>query len=87
MAEAQHLKAMPQGQARADAWKIFRTKYSGDANRAYLGRGADKAVGLTLRDEKGRERLRMVVKPDGTPTIELLDESGKVANQLAAAGR
>jgi hypothetical protein len=87
MAEAQRIKAMPHGQARADAWKTFKTKYSGDANRAYLGRAADQSVGLTLRDGKGRERLRMVVKPDGTPAIELLDENGKVIHQLAEDGR
>jgi hypothetical protein len=36
MAEAEGIKAMAHGQARADAWTKFKTKYSGDANRLIL---------------------------------------------------
>jgi hypothetical protein len=90
MAEAGRIKAMPHGQARADAWSKFKMKYSGDANRAYLGRGTDKSVGLSLKDQQGRERLRLVVKPDGAPLIQFLDATGKVVNEYTAtphAGR
>jgi hypothetical protein len=90
MAEAERIKAMPHGQARADAWKKFKMKYSGDANRAYLGRETDKSVGLSLKDQQGRERLRLVVKPDGAPLIQFLDATGKVVNEYTAtphAGR
>ena len=84
MAEAEHIKAMPHGQARADAWKQFKTKYAGDANRAYLGRAIDKSVGLSLKDQQGHERLRLVVKPDGSPLIQFLDATGKVVNEYTA---
>jgi hypothetical protein len=87
MAEADHIKGMPHGQARADAWKAFKAKYPGDANRAYLGRVSDKSVGLILRDIKGRERLRLLVKADGTPVVEFLDETGKVVNKYSATSR
>jgi len=87
IAEGSRFKAMPHGPARAEAYKELQAKYPPYVNRAYFGRAADHSVGLTLRDERGRERMRMMVKADGSPTIELLDESGKVVNQLAAAGR
>jgi hypothetical protein len=87
MAEAERIKAMPHGQARADAWKKFKTKYSGDATRAYLGRETDKSVGLSLKDQGGRDRLRLVVKPDGAPLIQFLDATGKVVNEYTAAPR
>lgn len=84
IAEAMRFKSMPDGPERAEALRQLQAKYPPSINRAYFGRDLDKSVGLTLRDGKGRERLRMVVKADGTPEIELLDESGKVANHLAA---
>jgi hypothetical protein len=84
VAEGSRFKAMPHGAERAEAFRQLQAKYPPYTNRAYLGRVRDKSVGLTLRDEKGRERLRIVVRPDGTPAIEMLDESGRVVNQLAA---
>jgi hypothetical protein len=85
IADAERMKAAPHGQARTEAFRQFGAKYPPYIHRAYLGRIEDKSVGLTLRDEKGRERLRMMVKADGTPAVELLDENGRVVNQLAAA--
>jgi hypothetical protein len=87
MAEAGRIKAMPHGQARADAWKMFKTKYTGDANRAYLGRDTDRSVGLNLKDTAGRVRLRLRVQPDGTPVIQFLDAMGKVVNEFTANPR
>jgi hypothetical protein len=87
MAEAERVKSMPHGPARTEAWKSFKAKYPGDAKRAYLGRAADTSVGLSLRDTKGRDRLRLQVRPDGAPVIEFLDEAGKVVNEYTATAR
>jgi hypothetical protein len=84
VAEASRFKSMPHGAARAAAFKQLQEKYPPYTNRAYFGRVQDKSIGLTLRDEKGRERLRMIVRPDGMPAIELLDANGKVVNKLMA---
>ncbi len=83
--EAQHIKAMPHGEARAEAWKRLKAKYPGDATRAYLGRSRDRSVGLNLKDTEGRDRLRLVVKPDGAPVIQFLDAMGKVVNEYTSA--
>jgi hypothetical protein len=49
---------------------------------SYLGRAADRSVGLRLMDEKGREHLRVRVNTDGSPVIQFLDADGKVTAQL-----
>ena len=63
----------------------FRASHPGDATRAYLGRSADRSVGLRLMDDNGRERLRVRVNPDGSPVIQFLDADGKVTAQLPEA--
>jgi hypothetical protein len=39
---------------------------------------APDGLNLLLRDREGRNRIALVVSQDGTPSIELLDETGKV---------
>ena len=46
--------------------------------RLFLGKGRDNTVSLVLSDIKGRPRLRLSVKADGTPAIEVIDEKGIV---------
>jgi hypothetical protein len=87
IAESLRFKTMPHGPERAQAFRELQEKYPPYVHRAYLGRDLDHSVGLTLRDEQGRERLRIAVKADGTPAIELLDESGKVVHELTSRGR
>ena len=77
----QKLPAADQAAERAK----FRESHLGDATRAYLGRAADRSVGLRLMDEKGRERLRVRVDAEGTPVIQFLDGDGKVSAQLPEA--
>lgn len=84
-AEWQRIKPMPQGPDRTAAIRAFRAKYPGGiVNRAYLGRGRDKAVSLTLRDQQGRSRLVARVAANGEPTLEFLGEQGKVVRSFAA---
>lgn len=82
-AEWQRAKAMPSGPERTAAIKAWRTKYPGGIiDRASLGRSDDKAVALTLRDQKGRARLIARVAANGEPTLEFLDDQGKVVRSL-----
>lgn len=84
IAEATRIKALSQ-EKRANAWRSYRSKYSGDHPRAYLGRIPDKSVGLTLRDSEGRVRILIKVNADGSPVIQLLDAQGKITNQVDAS--
>jgi hypothetical protein len=87
-AEWQRIKALPQGPKRTAAIKTFRAKYPGGiVMRAYLGRNREKASVLSLRDQQGRERLVARVAANGEPTLEFLDEHGKVVRSFTANSR
>jgi hypothetical protein len=44
----------------------------------FAGRTSEGAAVVRLYDAQGRLRLRLVVSPNGEPSIELLDASGEV---------
>ncbi len=69
------MMAMPDGAAKQAA---FQSAHIGGTQRAFLGRGADKASQLVLRDGKGKKRLVLRVAEDGNPAIQFLDEAGNV---------
>ncbi|MGA2135878.1 MAG: hypothetical protein ABSH50_26605 [Bryobacteraceae bacterium] len=66
-------------------WRKFLAAHPGDAQRAYFGRNGDRSVGLRLMDPQGRDRIRIQVKPDGSPVLQLLDAAGAVVAQLPPA--
>jgi hypothetical protein len=53
--------------------------------RLNLGRSADGAVGLSLRDDSGRVRLILAVQPDGQPVFRFLGENGKIVREITGA--
>jgi hypothetical protein len=65
-----------------EAWSKFFATHKHDVKRLVMGRSQDGSVGFTLRDANGRVRLTLVVQADGKPSLNLLDESGKVAKSL-----
>ena len=50
--------------------------------RVYLGRKMDRSAALELKDAQGRNRILMNVAADGTPSMQFLDEHGKVMAQF-----
>jgi hypothetical protein len=50
--------------------------------RLFAGRARDGGSLLRLHDQKGRPRIVMRVAPDGTPSLEFLDEQGKQVQRL-----
>ena len=66
-------------------WKKFMETHPGDASRMVLGRAADTSAVLKMRDPQGRDRLVIKVAADGSPSIQFLDEGGRVVSQLPAA--
>jgi hypothetical protein len=50
--------------------------------RLFFGKGRNDAMLLDMRDVQGRTRIRMSVAPDGTPSLEFLDESGGVVHAV-----
>ena len=73
------IMAMPDGPAKQAA---FQSAHIGGTQRAFLGRGADKASQLILRDGKGNKRLVLRVAEDGSPSIQFLDDAGHVTRTV-----
>jgi hypothetical protein len=46
--------------------------------RAHLGRNFDESASLELKDEEGRNRVVIKVAANGVPSMQFLDEQGKV---------
>jgi hypothetical protein len=68
-------------------WARFLATHPAAATeRLQMERAQDGAVFLALRDMKGRVRLLLEVKPDGTPEVKLFDAAGKVIDRLPPSG-
>jgi len=62
--------------------KKFMDAHAQSRPRFYLARSTDQSVSLALKDIQGRDRILLKVAPEGTPSIQLLDEKGKVVSQV-----
>ena len=79
-------RSMPEGSEREKALAAVMTKYPLKVRpRASIERDPDKSAVLRLRDPEGRTRILLRVAPDGTPTMEFLDASGKSSRPWADA--
>lgn len=57
------------------------------AERVYVGRDRTKSAVVNLSDPQGRSRLRLVVDSLGAPSLEFLDERGRVTARMPEATR
>ena len=73
-------------QAPTDANKTALEKFfkeHGEATpRLFLGEHPQQGLTLDMKDYRGRNRIVMRVRPDGSPVLEFLDADGKVIDQL-----
>lgn len=82
VAEAlQQVAKLPDDQRQAKLRQLLADKPQGHA-RLFLGKSRDKSVALRLKDVSGRDRLVIMVKPDGQPVLDFLDGNGKVIREL-----
>jgi len=75
------IEKLPQSQQEPE-WDKFFATHSGDAQRAYLGREADRTVALRLKDEQGHDRAILSVSAEGNPSLQFLDVQGKVVSHV-----
>jgi len=75
------VKNLPKDQQQAKMKAFFDT-HGAPTTRMLLGRDEDNSVVLALSDAQGRPRIEMRVAPDGTPSLQMLDGSGKVTGEL-----
>ena len=79
-AKYEEIRAMTDTAARRHAMQALRDDGQLTTQRLFLGKGRDNTAMLVLSDIHGRPRLRLSVKADGTPAIEVLDETGRSTN-------
>ena len=90
VAERDSIMKQPAGPARDSAllrWQQPRDGVPLYAERVYVGRTPNKASVVNLSDPSGRPRIRMMVDSLGTPSLEFLDEQGRVVAKLPQAAR
>ena len=88
--ERDSIMKLPAGAVRDSALARWQQPRNGQplyAERAYLGRAANKSAMLNLSDRNGRPRIRLVVDSLGTPSLEFLDAAGGVISRLPAQTR
>ncbi|MEO8452921.1 MAG: hypothetical protein ABI647_24240 [Gemmatimonadota bacterium] len=86
IAKVDSIKKLP-ADAQGAAMKAVMENKGGEplmAERVYVGRDRKKAALVNLSDRMGRSRIRMMVDSLGTPSLEFLDEAGKVTSRLPA---
>jgi len=84
------LKTTPEGPARDAAlqkWAGPRNGVPLAAPRVFVGRDQSKAALVNLSDRNGKPRLRLMVDSLGAPSVEFLDENGRVTARLPEAAR
>jgi hypothetical protein len=83
--ERDSLLAIPDEKARAEALRKWAEPRDGQplfARRVYVGRDTSQAALVDLSDPQGRTRLRLKVDAAGSPSLEFLDEAGRVTLRL-----
>lgn len=79
------IRAMPDGPAKEAAMNALLAPRNGVplfAQRVYVGRDRSRAAVLNLSDPQGKTRLRLMVDSLGTPSLEFMDDSGRVTARL-----
>lgn len=64
------------------AWDALAAKGELSTSVLFLGKRRDNSTGLSLYDDKGKPRARLMVGADGNPKLEFLDAAGKVTLTL-----
>jgi hypothetical protein len=84
LAKRDSLKAMPAGPARDSAMKAF-VENNGHplaANRVAVTRDPSKSAVVSLSDQQGHPRLKLVVDSTGAASIQFLDTDGHVTKSV-----
>lgn len=77
----ERISKLPEEQRKAE-WKKFVQSHPGDHTRVVLGRAADGAAVLKLKDNNGQDRIALQVAADGTARLQFLDAEGKVVSEF-----
>jgi len=76
------IEAMKTNEEKSKAYKAIEDEGLAGSRRVFVGRSADDAAKLVLSDRKGKPRLVLAVDASGNPSIQLLDENGKLVSEM-----
>ena len=84
VAQRDSIMKMPAGPTREEALRRWAAPNGVPlaAQRVYIGRNRGKAAIINLSDRLGKPRIRMMVDSLGVPSLEFLDEQGRVTARL-----
>ena len=85
MSEITDALMLPPAQREARLQQLF--SKDKPQQRAYLGRRSDRSAALQLKDPQGRDRVGMAVSAEGNPSLEFLDEQGRVLARFPKEAR
>ena len=85
MSEITDALMLPPAQREARLQQLF--SKDKPQQRAYLGRRSDRSAALQLKDPQGRDRVVMAVSAEGNPSLEFLDEQGRVLARFPKEAR
>ncbi len=75
----------PDGPAKDDLLKRWKEAGGEQTRRLFVGRTPGKSSAVILADAKGNPKIMMTVSPDGQPSLDFLDNEGKVTMHLPQA--
>jgi hypothetical protein len=85
------LASMPDGPDKKAAMITLRQQHPTElghlTRRVFVGRTTNDDAAVLLMDRNGKPRIRMTVDSANTPSLEFLDENGKVVSSLPNASR
>ncbi len=80
------IELMKDGPEKTEAMKKLREKAAasgmGGAERVFVGRTTKDEAKVSLADAKGKPRILMSVDGTGAPSLQFLDENGKIIERL-----
>ena len=82
---ADAMKAAPAGPEKDALRAKWKEAGGAQTQRVFVGRTPDKASAVVLADAGGRPRIMMLVTPEGTASLQFLDEKGNVVQTLPQA--
>ena len=82
----EEIQKLPPSQQDA-AWGKFFSTHRHDVRRLVLERSPDGSVGIDLRDQDGKVRVALSVRPNGKPVLQFLNEHGVVVRELTGEQR
>lgn len=77
----------PAGPEKEAAKRKWREAGGAQTTRLFVGKTLDKASAVLMADAQGHPRILMMVTPEGTPSLEFLDEKGDVIQRLPQAAK